>query len=136
MSGNLECLSLIIKGRIPSKKNSRVQFYNKHLGRTINIPSADYTQWHKSASAQLLLQNARNIMLHDIVLITLNFFFPDNRRADLTNKAESIMDLLVDNKVIPDDNWKTTGRILLIPKGINKTNPHCEINIEHYKGLL
>lgn len=39
--------------------------------------------------------------------------FPDNRKADLTNKAESVMDLLVLAGVIQDDSWQVAPRLIL-----------------------
>ena len=52
---------------------------------------------------------------------------PDNRRADLTNKAESIMDLLVDCKVIVDDSWQEVPRLLLNCGGVDQKNPRVDI---------
>ncbi len=108
---------ILIKGRTPSKKNSRI---NTRSGRS--FPSAKYTAWHKDASRQLIGQpqiGNKNI--------TLEFWMPDQRRCDLTNKAESIMDLLVDNFHIIDDCWQETGPIHLIPMGVDKENPRCKI---------
>lgn len=52
---------------------------------------------------------------------------PDHRRCDLTNKAESVMDLLVDNGFIEDDCWQITGLIELSCGGVDKENPRVEI---------
>ena len=65
--------------------------------------------------------------------MNIYFYFPDNRIADLTNKAESIMDLLVDNKIIKDDNWRIIPELFLKSCGVNKQNPRAEIEI--YTGL-
>jgi len=46
-------------------------------------------------------------------LIHIHFKFGDKRRTDLTNKAESINDLLVDNGIIPDDEWKVLENVIL-----------------------
>lgn len=114
---------IVLKGRVPSKKNSRI---NTRSGRS--FPSAKYSAWHKDASAQLVLQQAPQVGSPDI---TLQFWFPDNRWCDLTNKAESIMDLLVDNALLVDDSWQETGPIHLIPKGVDKKNPRCIISWTH-----
>jgi Holliday junction resolvase RusA-like endonuclease len=58
---------------------------------------------------------------------------PDAIRADLTNKAESIMDLLVDAGVLQDDNWNVVPEVILRCKGIDRTNPRAEITIEKIK---
>lgn len=109
---------ITILGRIPSKKNSRV---NTRSGRS--FPSAKYTAWHKDASSQLI--GIEPITEKNIVL---RFYLPDNRRCDLTNKAESVMDLLVDNGLLEDDSWQITGSVILCPLGIDKDNPRVEIH--------
>lgn len=110
-------MKLIIRGRIPSKKNSRI---NTRSGRS--FPSSKYTAWHKDASNQI--SGAIKQINKDVVL---TFYMPDNRRCDLTNKAESVMDLLVDNSIFEDDAWQITGEVRLIPGGIDKDNPRVEI---------
>ncbi len=109
---------LTILGRIPSKKNSRI---NTRSGRS--FPSSKYTAWHKDASFQI--RGAHIQTQKDFVL---KFYMPDNRRTDLTNKAESVMDLLVDNSLIEDDCWQITGQVTLIPAGVDKENPRVEIS--------
>lgn len=111
----------MILGRIPSKKNSRI---NTRSGRS--FPSAKYTEWHKDASLQLKNLNV-NYQYINCGKIELKFWLPDNRRCDLTNKAESVMDLLVDNDLLEDDCWQITGPVYLVPMGIDKDNPRVEI---------
>jgi Holliday junction resolvase RusA-like endonuclease len=91
--------------------------------RQFNIPSQQYRNWHLSASQQLI--GGKKIVGACEVQIT--FQMPDNRKADLTNKAESIMDLLVDLKIIEDDSWKHIPRLILICDGVNKENPGADI---------
>lgn len=109
---------IVILGRIPSKKNSRI-----HTRSGMSFPSANYTKWHKDASLQIP-EKRQEFMGHGI---TLTFYMPDNRRTDLTNKAESVMDLLVDNGVLQDDCWQITGDVSLKCGGIDKENPRCEV---------
>lgn len=109
---------LTILGRIPSKKNSRI---NTRSG--MSFPSSKYTAWHKDASLQI--KQAQKQSQKGFVL---TFYMPDNRRTDLTNKAESVMDLLVDNGVLEDDCWQVTGDVSLVPGGIDKSNPRVEIS--------
>lgn len=110
-------MKITVLGRIPSKKNSRI---NTRSGRS--FPSSKYTAWHKDASNQIV--SSTPIMTQGI---TLKFWLPDHRRTDLTNKAESIMDLLVDNYKLEDDCWQITGDVHLVPMGVDKENPRCEI---------
>ena len=113
---------ITITGRIPSKKNSRNIFYRS--GRIHNTPNAKYQAWHKQAIVQL-----PKIGYVEVKRIILDFYFPDLRRADLTNKAESVMDLLVDAKIIEDDNWKVVPEIRLRSQGLDRENPRVEILI-------
>lgn len=61
--------------------------------------------------------------------MTIEFYLPDARKTDLTNKAESIMDLLVDNGIIEDDNCHVVPFISLYYFGIDRVNPRAEIKI-------
>lgn len=111
---------ITIKGRIPAKKNSRI---NTRSGRS--FPSTKYTEWHKDASFQIKgtekIPNGSFIFMH--------FYLPDNRRTDLSNKAESVMDLLVDNGVIEDDCWQVIPKLALEGIKVDKENPRVEIYI-------
>ena len=114
-------MKITILGRIPSKKNSRI---NTRSGRS--FPSKAYSEWHRSASFQISpLKNTD--VFKNVGQIEIKFWLPDNRRCDLTNKAESIMDLLVDNGLLEDDCWQITGPVYLIPMGIDKDHPRVEI---------
>jgi Holliday junction resolvase RusA-like endonuclease len=112
---------LVLKGRIPSKKNSRI---STRSGRT--FPSANFTKWHKDASGQLKEQGAQAWKANKVYLY---FLMPDDRRCDITNKSESVMDLLVDNKIIQDDCWQVVSEILMKCAGIDRKNPRVEITL-------
>ena len=120
-----DIVHLTITGRVPSKKNSRLLFARGK--RIMNIPSNAYAAWHKQASEQI--EEFREYMIDEIDCISLDFYAPDRRGTDLTNKAESIMDLLVDNGVIKDDNWWIVNRLILTFKGVDRTNPRVLIHI-------
>jgi len=107
-------IKIEILGRIPSKKNSRMTKAIPGTKKVINIPSNKYREWHKHASLQLMGQRVKN-GLGAACGIDLIFYFPDNRKCDLTNKAESVMDLLVDNRLLIDDSWQITGTVKLFP---------------------
>jgi hypothetical protein len=125
-------MQITILGRIPSKKNSRIQI--KVRGRVINIPSKEYRAWHDDAATQLIRTPKR--MLERCDRIELRFWFPDNRVTDLTNKAESVQDLLVDVGVLKNDCWQMTGAVLLYPMGVDKVNPRCEVLIPEVENEL
>lgn len=56
------------------------------------------------------------------------FFAGDNRKFDLTNKAESIMDTLVDAGLLTDDNYSVVSELILKFGGVEKDEARCEID--------
>jgi len=106
---------IVIYGSTPSKKNSRI---NTRSGRS--FPSSKYTAWHKEASAQV----EGNKQIPQGSTLTITFIAGDKRKFDLTNKAESIMDMLVDNEILEDDNYSIIPTLVLKYGGYDKNNPH------------
>ena len=89
-------MEFILRGNIPSKKNSRI---NTRSGRS--FPSKAYTQWHEIACWQL-----KRLKTIDYRIKIDYIFTPkDKRKFDVSNKIESINDLLVDMGIIKDDNY-------------------------------
>ncbi len=111
-----------IKGRIPSKKNSTWTIMVK--GRAIRLPSQAYKEWNKDAKLQLTGKDKIPNGSH----LTLRFWFPDKRKTDLTNKAESIMDTLVDAGILEDDNYTIVPQLTLVYEMVSKDYPRCEIS--------
>lgn len=112
----------------PSKKNSRKLFTRGH--RIFNLPSDKYTEWHEDASWQLkkFTHSWRMQPFYEIELR----FFPDSRiKFDLSNKAESVMDLLTDNGFIQDDNYIYVPKLTLVYGGYDKENPRVEIEVKN-----
>lgn len=116
-------VKLVITGRIPSKKNST--WTRIIRGNPIRLPSNKYLAWNKEASVQLMAQKAKPIATP--CTIELLFYYPDNRSADNTNKAESVHDLLVDNNIIEDDSWQHIPVTIQRSMGVDKLNPRVEI---------
>ena len=115
-------MRLIIRGRIPSLKNSKIMVCRG--SRPVLLPSKSYQAWHEDASYQLMAQRpTKGIKKCEI---EMTFYFPDNRKADLTNKAESVMDLLADCGIITDDAWQVVCKLTLVSGGVDK-NPRVEI---------
>lgn len=115
--------SVFISGRTPSKKNSRI---NTRSGRS--FPSTKYKEWNENALWQLKAQKpTKGIERCEAHLI---FHMPDRRRADLTNKAESVFDTLVDAGILVDDSWQVVTPITL--HGFyDKENPGVEVILKY-----
>ena len=126
MQAKLNKLEITVYGRIPSKKNSRNIFVRG--GKLFNIPSKKYKEWHAAASLHII-DNRPAEPLDSVDKVELKLYAPDRRAADLTNKAESILDLLVDNGYLTDDNWFVINKVLLLFMGVDKENPRCEVCI-------
>lgn len=112
---------IIIYGSTPSKKNSRI---NTRSGRS--FPSSKYTTWHKDATRQLH-EGFKGTNIKNGSMVCITFFAGDNRKFDLTNKAESIMDLLVDVGFLEDDNYSIVPELTLKFGGVDKGNPRAII---------
>lgn len=106
----MDKISLRLSGVIPSKKNSRV--CASRNGRIINIPSASYTDWHaKNLSLIVYQEQGKPRAMRTPCEMELVVRYPDRRRRDLDNALSSVLDLLVDAGVLPDDNWTSVERI-------------------------
>lgn len=120
---------ITLSGDVPSKKNSKRTIYRKQYGQTRKfiVPSLAHEIWHNEQFSQINKLKVRPVENPQTIFLT---FWPRTKgRADLTNKAESVMDLLVDCKIIPDDNWFEVSLIPLFFGGVDKENPRVEILI-------
>jgi len=122
-------INLTLFGRIPSKKNSRqARFSGK---KRYTVPSEAHEVWHEDQSWKLAsLRPAIPVTKCEVVL---TFFPPDKLIADSTNKAESVMDLLVDTGFLEDDNWFIATDIILKFGGVWRENPQVKIEIKPYE---
>src|SRR4030042_1694739 len=119
-------IAITLYGKIQSKKNSKniVQRGN----RKYIVPSENYKIWHEEQSWQLIKHRQKNPI--EKCEIRMVFFPPDRKKSDLSNKAESVMDLLVDNHVLIDDNWFICSKLSLEFGEVRKNNPRVEIYIK------
>jgi len=103
-------LNIKLSGSVPSKKNSRQCFVRN--GRMLNIPSKAYTEWHNYANIQLIGQLKEIAKpIEKVEEMIVEFWSKDKRKWDLSNKFESIADLLVDNGILLDDNYTVISDI-------------------------
>lgn len=116
-----------IDGETPAKKNSRI---NTRTGRS--FPSKRYQEWHDVARLQILSQMRKQCISSPIDYaskVSIVFVHGDLVRRDSDNATSSILDLLMDCKVIADDNWKIV-RELHITNGFVKGKSRCKVEIE------
>lgn len=120
--------SLILYGKVPSKKNSKRRI--KRGANIFMVPSEAHEVWHVEQMLALRRQWPKNLIISKVKCVILTFVFGDNRRNDLSNKAESVMDLLVDGGVLKDDSWQVVGRLDLRAGGIDKEKPMVKITMD------
>jgi Holliday junction resolvase RusA-like endonuclease len=100
--------------------------------RRVIISSKLYRDWHQE-QVLLLQLFKRNYVLDkpvDATSIEITFYPPDRMRGDLTNKAESVMDLMVDCGILEDDNWFVVSDLSLRLGSVDKSHPRVEICIK------
>jgi hypothetical protein len=110
--------SFHLDGNIPSKKN-RVRF-----GAHGTYHDKTFTTWHKQAVLQLAPQWTIHPWISHAKEVSISFTYEALRAKDLTNCAESIMDLLVDVYILKDDSFKIVPHLVLngvYCKGESKT---------------
>lgn len=117
-----------IPGPIPSKKNSLQRIARGN--RVFTVSSDAHQRWHRAAFWTLKGHKP----VTGFKGIEIRFWFKTNQASDLTNKAESVMDLLVDAKIIEDDCWQITGPVTLVPMGIDRVNPRAEVQFTFKEG--
>jgi hypothetical protein len=62
-------------------------------------------------------------------LVILSFTAGDRRRFDLSNVAESCMDLLVDAAYLADDSWSVVPSLTLLFLGVEPGRARVQITI-------
>ena len=67
------------------------------------------------------------------IRIVYTFYYPDSRRRDLDNSqaviAKFTQDALVEEGIIPDDDYTIVRSISGRYGGVDKTQPRCEVDI-------
>lgn len=94
--------------------------------RPILLPSTKYKEWHTDASLQIKQQKIEPVKGSIEKLVAI-FYAPDNRKYDLSNKFESVADLLVDNGIFEDDNYSILPIVHLEFGGVDKDSPRVEV---------
>lgn len=122
--------TFILHGVVPAKKNSRI--CARAGMRIVNIPSADFSAWHRRNLPSVIAQRQGDNRPHVLARLSIVLRYTDRRRRDIDNAVSSILDLLVDAHVLKDDCWTCVPEIsaraeLVETKGVQA---HAEVSIE------
>ena len=97
-----------IPGRAVSKKNSMQRAYNKATGKTFPVQSAAYKKYEKMAKPYL---KPMQDPIDSPVNLKVTYWIKKNKdgsipktKVDLTNLLNATCDLLVEYKILADDN--------------------------------
>jgi len=129
--------TIIFPRETPSKKNSTT--IKVVRGRVLHFPSTNFLDWHKAQIQNLKdtgssfnvvdKKYVQTTRLHPPYKIKIILFPGTLRAGDLTNKAESLMDFLVDIGMIEDDNWFVNPDNRLLFGYVDKLNPRAKVTI-------
>lgn len=126
------CLRLSVAGETPAKKNSKV--FNTKTHRA--FPSTRYREWHEQAVIQIRRQMLSAEPVDAPVFIVLTFSHTDKRRRDFDNGTSSILDLLVDCGVLPDDNTSVIPAAVITSRSVPKeSGARCDIAIYSFSEI-
>ena len=107
-------MTFSIPGRVPSKKNSKR--WLQRGARRYLVPSEQFNAWHEEMMLRIRPHRPKTPIVRASVAIT--FCAENKRRFDLSNAAESVMDLLVDAWILADDSWKVVPELKLLFGGV------------------
>ena len=100
---------------------------DRRTGRT--FPSKTYREWHGKASLWLKTHYTIHSLGEGPFRLSCAFTHGTMARCDSDNKVSSILDLLTDLGVIPDDRWQVV-REIIVRNGYEKGQPSVTVQIE------
>jgi Holliday junction resolvase RusA-like endonuclease len=116
---------------VPSKKNQQRIAVNTKTLKPILLPSAQHEKWQES-QMKVFKAVANSIASQGFSLpiarakIKVLFYFPDSKNRDLSNKFETIADIMVDAGILMDDRYKVLKPIYL-DGWTDRSRPRTEI---------
>ncbi|MBQ5537929.1 MAG: RusA family crossover junction endodeoxyribonuclease [Treponema sp.] len=116
-------MTFTIQGEAPSKKNSRV---NTRSGRS--FPSKKFMEWHDAELLALSFCKEKYPPIDSPSKISVEFVHGDKRRRDSDNQLSSILDLLVDARILKDDGWEIV-REISVKNSFEKKNARAIVSI-------
>lgn len=113
-----------------TKKNSQQILTNRRTGKPFIAPSRQYKKYEQAA--MWYLTPKPKAPLSGRYNIRLLFYMPTRRKVDKTNLESAIMDVLVDAKILADDNRNIVAATDGTRVYYDKENPRTEIYIEDF----
>lgn len=124
MSRENEKLHLVIKGIIPSKKNSKKVIPDWKHRRVRLITAPDVQNWEKVVQSGVMGMGK----IDGPVKMEIVIYNPDLRKRDLDNQLCSINDA-IKGVLFEEDDGKVLQDIHIRWGGVDKNNPRAEITI-------
>lgn len=121
-----ETIRLVVTGKPITKKNSMRMVTNKKTGKVFPIPSKAYEMYRNIFLAQARYRGKPVDYRCNVQAV---YYMPTRHRVDLTNLLSATHDLLVDAKVLEDDNSKIVASVDGSTVLYDKDNPRVEITI-------
>ncbi len=121
-------LNIVIKGAPVTKKNSQEMALNRKTGRWFPVPSPHYKDYRKYFLYQI--KRDMQLMIDMPVNVKCVYYMPTRRTVDLVNLLEATNDLLVDARVLKDDNCSIVATHDGSCVRHDKENPRVEIEIK------
>ena len=123
----VEEITLVYRGTVYSKKNSKRIVRNKRTGR-MSLISSEAAQGNERDMANQFKSQVKK-QIDFPCEIDIKIFEPNFTRRDLDNQATSILDALKASEVIIDDDFKHVPAVSVKFGGVNNQNPRAEITI-------
>lgn len=98
--------------------------------RQIRLPSSKYAKREREQINNLKSQGIVPMWFSDPLEVHYIFYRPDNRKTDLSNKIESVNDMLKRYGLFKDDDSSIINCIKAKAMWKDKDNPRCEIYIK------
>ena len=123
----MDRLGFVITGNPITKKNS--QRIISVGGRWRIIPSKQFMEYERDALYQLFRAKRPKRPIDVPVNVSCVYYMKTRRKVDLVNLLEATMDILVDARVLLDDNAKIVAGHDGCRVDHDKENPRVEITI-------
>ncbi len=121
-------LKYIIAGEPRTKKN-HMQLARTKDGRVFPIQSSQYLEYEKWCKAHLKKPTAP---IETPVTVSVKYFMKTKRRVDITNLLGATDDILVECRILADDNCNIIKSHDGSRVYFDKDNPRAEITITDY----